>query len=184
MKALASAAFALALLGVAPGAQAVEHEHHFGIDVGGNVLVIGNKSTNDVGGTVMVHYAYGLSDAFNLMAEGTYSIVALGQTADGPHTPQTYPASIGNASVGLGYVFDVLTWVPYAGVLVGGYTLSGGTLPKMKFLPGAEIAAGLDYRIGSSIAIGVAVRQHLLSETDTYPSFTQVLLRFEAAWGR
>jgi hypothetical protein len=73
--------------------------------------------------------------------------------------------------------------VPYVGILVGGYGLSGGTIPSIKILPGAEIAAGLDYRLGSSAAIGIALRQHLLSETDTYPSFTQVLARFEMIWG-
>lgn len=184
MKALASAALVLALIAAASPARAVEHEHHLGIDFGGNLLVIDNKSTNDLGGTAMVHYAYGLSDAFNLMVEGSYSLEAIGQMADNPHTPKTYPAWIANANVGIGYVFDVLTWVPYAGILVGGYGLSGGTIPTMKFLPGAEIAAGLDYRLGSSMAIGIAVRDHLLSETDTYPSFIQVLARFEAVWGR
>ena len=183
MKALAGVAVVLASVALGPAARAVEHEHHLGIDVGGNLLVIGDKSTNDIGGTAMVHYTYGLSDTFDLMAEGGYSVVALDQTADGPRTPKTYPAWIANANVGIGYVFDVLTWVPYAGILVGGYGLSGGTIPKMKFLPGAEIAAGLDYRLGTSAAVGVAVRQHLLSETDTYPSFTQVLARFEIVWG-
>jgi hypothetical protein len=183
MKSLIAAAVVLGSLALAPAARAVEHEHHLGIDVGGNVLVIGDKSTSDFGGTAMVHYTYGLSDAFDLMFEGSYSLVALGQTADSPQTPRTYPAWIANANVGIGYVFDVLTWVPYVGILVGGYGLSGGTIPSMKILPGAEIAAGLDYRLGSSAAIGVALRQHLLSETDTYPSFTQVLARFELIWG-
>jgi hypothetical protein len=168
---------------LASPARAVEHEHHLGVDVGGSMLVIGDKSTNDIGGTAMVHYTYGLSDAFDLMFEGAYSLVALGQTADSPRTPQTYPSWIANANVGIGYVFDVLTWVPYAGILVGGYGLSGGTIPGMKLLPGVEIALGLDYRVGPTISVGVAARQHLLSETDTYPSFTQLLARIEYVWG-
>ena len=78
----------------------------------------------------------------------------------------------------------MLTWVPYAGILVGGYGLSGGTIPGMKLLPGVEIALGLDYRARHRpLAVGVAVRQHFLSETDTYPSFTQLLARFEYVWG-
>jgi hypothetical protein len=183
MRAIAAAAVVLAGFASASSAGAVEREQHLGVDVGGSLLVIGDKSTNDVGVSAMAHYTYGLSDAFNLMVEGGYSLVALGQTADSPRTPPTYPAWIANADVGIGYVFDVLTWVPYAGVLVGGYGLSGGTIPGMKVLPGVEIALGLDYRVGPSVAIGVAARQHLLSETDTYPSFTQLLARVEYVWG-
>jgi hypothetical protein len=183
---LAAAAVALAPV-VAPGtARAGEpgdHEHHLGVDVGGALLVIGDKSTNDLGGTVMAHYTYGLSDAFNLMVEAQYSLVALGQTADSKSTPHDYPAWIANANVGIGYVFDVFTWVPYAGLLVGGYDLSGGTIQGSKFLPGVEIALGLDYRLTPHLAVGVAARQHMLSETSTYPSLTQVLARIEYVWG-
>jgi hypothetical protein len=183
MRALAAGAVVLAAAALAAPARAVEREQHLGIDVGGNMLVIGGKSTTDLGGTAMVHYTYGLSDTFDLMFEGQYSLVALGQTADGPKTPHTYPEWIANANVGIGYVFDVLTWVPYAGILVGGYGLSGGTIQGTKFLPGVELAVGLDYRLSPSLAIGVAGRQHLLSETDTYPSFTQLLARIEYVWG-
>jgi|HubBroStandDraft_6_1064221.scaffolds.fasta_scaffold462828_2 hypothetical protein len=183
MRAFAAAAVVLASSASASAAWAVEREQHLGVDVGGGLLVIGNKSTSDLGASAMAHYTYGLNDAFNLMVEGGYSLVALGQTADSPRTPQTYPAWIANADVGIGYVFDVLTWVPYAGILVGGYGLSGGTIPGMKLLPGVEIALGLDYRVGPSVAIGVAARQHLLSETDTYPSFTQLFARIEYVWG-
>ena len=183
MRAIVAAAIVLAWSASAACAGAVEREQHLGVDVGGSLLVIGNKSTNDLGASAMAHYTYGLSDAFNLMVEGGYSLVALGQTADTPKTPQTYPAWISNADVGIGYVLDVLTWVPYAGVLVGGYGLAGGTIPGLKLLPGAEIALGLDYRVGPSVAIGVAARQHFLSETATYPSFTQVLARIEYVWG-
>jgi hypothetical protein len=183
MRALAAGAVVLASTALASPARAVEHEQHLGVDVGGNMLVIGDKSTSDFGGTAMVHYTYGLSDAFDLMFEAQYSLVALGQTADGPKTPHTYPESIANGNVGIGYVFDVLTWVPYAGILVGGYSLSGGTIQGVKLLPGVEVALGLDYRVSPSLAVGVAARQHLLSETDTYPSFTQLLARIEYVWG-
>jgi hypothetical protein len=184
MRALAAAAVVLASTALAVPARAVEHEQHLGVDLGGSLLVIGGKSTNDLGGTAMAHYTYGLSDAFDLMFEGAYSLVAVGQTAEGAKTPQTYPAWIANANVGIGYVLDVLTWVPYAGILVGGYGLAGGTIHGLKAMPGVEIAVGLDYRLAPSFSVGVALRQHFLSETDTYPSFTQLLARFEYVWGR
>jgi hypothetical protein len=183
MRPLTAAAILLASTALEAPARAVEHEKHLGVDLGGSMLVIDGKSTNDLGGTAMLHYTLGLSDAFDLMFEGAYSLVALGQHASGPKTPHTYPEWIANANVGIGYVFDVLTWVPYAGILVGGYGLSGGTIQGLKAMPGVEIALGLDYRIARSFSVGVAARQHLLSETDTYKSFTQLLARFEYVWG-
>lgn len=182
--AIAVAGTLLASLAVARPAGAEEHEHHLGVDVGGGLLVIGDKSTNDLGATFMAHYTYELTDALTLMVEAQYSQVALGQTADSPKTPHTYPSWISNANVGIGYVFDVLTWVPYAGLLIGGYDLSGGTIPGMKILPGAELALGLDYRLTPSVAIGVAGRQHMVSQCKEYPSFTQLLARVEVVWGK
>jgi hypothetical protein len=182
MRAVAAAA-AIAVLAFAFPARATEREQHLGVDLGGALVVVANKSTNDLGGTAMAHYAYGLSDAFNLMVEAQYSLVALGQRADSPKTPQTYPSWVANGNIGVGYVFDVLTWVPYAGVLVGGYDFSGGTIRGSKFLPGVEVAVGLDYRLSQSVAVGVAARQHFLSDPSIYPSFTQVLARLEYVWG-
>jgi hypothetical protein len=182
-----AAVAALVALGAATAATgragAVEREHQLGVEGGGAVLVIRGKSTSDVGGMVGLHYSYGLSDAFNLMAEGAFSLVALHQQLDQPTTPRTFPASVCNLDVGLGYVFDVLRWVPYAALLVGGYALEGGTVDGVKVLPGAEIALGLDYRFDRSWAAGVAFRQHLMSEPATYPSFTQAFARIEYTWG-
>jgi hypothetical protein len=180
--AIAVATIALVFAGERPAA-AVEREHHFGADLGGGLLVIKDKSTNDLGGSVGVHYTYGLSDEFNLMAEGSWSLLALGQEADSKKTPHDYPSWLGNADVGIGYVFDVLQWVPYAGVLVGGYALSGGTIQNVKVLLGAEVALGLDYRLSPTFSIGVAARQHFMTEMSTYPSFTQGFVRAEYVWG-
>ena len=176
-------AVGLAIASLSSPAGAVERENHLGLDAGGSLLVVGDKSTNDLGGSVGAHYSYGLNDTFNLMIEGSFSLVALDQTADSKKTPQTYPAWLANADVGIAYVLDVLQWVPYAGLLVGAYDLSGGTIPGMKFLPGAAIALGLDYRLSPSLSVGVAARQHFVSDTSTYPSFTQVLLRVDYTWG-
>jgi|CZKU01.1.fsa_nt_gi hypothetical protein len=183
LKVLPPCAAWFAVATAASSAGAVERENHLGLDAGGGLLVIGNKSTNDIGASLGAHYTYGLNDTFNLMVEASYSLVALDQTADSKKTPPTYPAWLANADVGIGYVFDVLQWVPYAGVLIGGYGLSGGTIPGVKILPGAEIALGLDYRLSSSMAVGVALRQHFVSDTTTYPSFSQALARVEYNWG-
>jgi hypothetical protein len=178
------AALAIALAGatLASRARAVEHEHHLGVETGAAILVMSDKT--DVGAGVGGHWTFGLSDAFNLMVEGAWSLVALGERAKDAHTPRTRPASVANADVGIGYVLDVLQWVPYGGLLLGGYALGGGTIEGAKVLPGAEIALGLDYRFGPRWAAGFAFRQHMLfTEASTYPSYTQLFARWEYTWG-
>jgi hypothetical protein len=169
---------------VAPGAAAVEREHHLGADAGGSVLVVGDKSGADVGPAFGAHWAYGVTDAFNAMVEATFSLVAPGEKAQNARTPMTRPASVSSVSAGVGYVLDVLRWVPYGGALVGGSVLSGGTIAGAKVLPCVVLAAGLDYRFGRSWAAGVALREHLLvTDMSTYPSFTQLFARFEYTLG-
>jgi len=158
---------------------AVEREQQLGADLGGSMLIVSGKNAPDVGGVAGVHWTYGISDALNLMAEADWSLVALRETG----TPPIRPSWAANADIGVGYVFDVRRWVPYAGVLVGGYDLSGGTIPGTKVLVGAAIALGCDYRFGRSLAAGIALRQHMLSDASTYPSFTQAFARVEYTWG-
>jgi hypothetical protein len=147
------------------------------------MLVIADKSSADVGGAAGAHYTYGLSDAFNLMAEGAWSLLALNESGKAS-TPRTRPSWAANVDVGIGYVLDVLQWVPYGGLLLGGYALSGGTLDATKYLPGAEVALGLDFKFDRSLSAGVAVRQHLLlTDLNTYPSFTQAFARIQYSWG-
>jgi hypothetical protein len=165
-------------------AGAVENEHQFGGDAGGSILWVGDKHGPDVGGGIGVHYTYGLNDAFNLMAEGAWSVVALGENVAGASTPRTRPTNLTNAGIGVGYVFDVLRWVPYAGALLEGYALNGGTIAGTRVLPGVAAGGGIDYRFGRSWAAGAAVRWHfLLTDASTYPSFVQVFGRFEYTWG-
>lgn len=158
---------------IANSAGAVEREHHLGLDLGGNTLVIGGSGT-DTGASVGAHWTYGLTDQFDLMIEGAWSVEALGRRA----------GSITNGDVGVSYVLDVLRWVPYFGVLVGGYELTGSEIGGPKLLPGGVLAGGLDYRLNRALELGVAVREHmLLTEASIYPSFVQVLARIEYTWG-
>jgi hypothetical protein len=171
------------VLTLASSALAVERENHLGADLGGSALVIADKSSPDIGPSFGAHWAYGLSDAFNLMVEGAWSVAALRDKA-GTGIPSDRPAWLANADVGIGYVFDVLQWVPYAGVLVGGEALSGGSLARGRFLPNAVIALGLDYRLTPRLAVGAALRQQFVAiDTSTYPSFTQAFARVEYTWG-
>jgi Outer membrane protein beta-barrel domain len=179
--ATAAVVWTLALTGEA---KAIERQHHVGLGPSVDVLSIDDKSTLDVGAGVGLHYTYGISDQFNLMVEAGGAIVAANQEQDTPETPRTRPAGVDRAGVGVGYVIDVLQWVPYIGVLASGYRLSGGTLDGSLFIPGAELALGLDYQLSRQWAVGVAVRQHfLLTKMSTYPTYTTGLLRIEYMWG-
>ena len=179
---LSLAAPALVLL-FAPRAGAVERESHLGFGGGVSVLSISDKSSADVGGGLSLYYTYGLTDQWNLLVQGGVSLVSLGETADAS-TPKTRPTMVSNVSAGIGYVFDILSWVPYVGVLAGGYVLNGGTIDGALFLPGASVAVGLDYRLSRKLAVGIAGRQHFFfTEMNTYPSFTDVFAKVEYSWG-
>ena len=186
--ALAPAAFAVtvacALCAPVREARAVERQHHFGLDPSLSMLKVDDKPTLSTGVGLGAHYTYGLNDQFNFMAELNGSIVAANQQQDSPTSPHTRPAEVDHALVGAGYVIDVLRWVPYFGVLAGGYRLSGGTLDKALVIFGAAVQIGLDYQLSRHWAIGLAGQQHfLLTKASTYPSYTTLMLRFEYMWG-
>jgi hypothetical protein len=165
-------------------ARAVEREHAIGVDAGGAILMVADKSSPDIGASIGMHYTYGLSDAFNLVADAGWSLVALNERLTDPTTPHTRPTNTTNADVGLAYVLDVLQWVPWGALEAGGYALQGGSIDGVNLHPGAAIAIGLDYRLNRSWAIGVSAREHLLfTEMSTYPSFMQGFVRFEYVWG-
>lgn len=178
-------AAAIILAAVAPRtAGAVERQHHIGLGPSLSTLVIDDKSTASIGAGFALHYAYGLNDQFNLMVEVGSSVVAKGEKLETPETPRTRPATVDQATAGVGYVIDVLEFVPYIGLLGGAYRMDGGTLENGIFLPGFALALGLDYQLSRHWALGAAVRQHMfLTHTSTYPSYTTALLRVEYMWG-
>jgi len=180
VKAPTGLAASCVILAFCRSAAAVEREHQVGVDLGG---LVEDKNSPDVGATVGVHYAYGLTDAFNLTVQTSWSFIGLGKTAPSMSLPDR-PSTVGAADVGLAYVFDVLTWVPYAEVMIGGYDLWGGTVGRAKVLPGVAIAGGLNYRLGRALEVGVDVQQHMLfTVLSSYPSFTEALARVEYVWG-
>jgi hypothetical protein len=180
----AAAALLAALLALVRPAGAVERENAIGIDAGGAILVVAQKHSQDVGASAGLHYTYGLSDAFNLVADAGWSLVALNEGLTDPTTPRNRPTNVTHADVGLAYVLDVLRWVPWGALEIGGYALDGGTLDSVKVLPGAAVAVGLDYRLNRSWSVGGSGREHLLfTDMSTYPSFLQLLARVEYVWG-
>jgi hypothetical protein len=172
-----------AVVGAPALARATEREHHLGVDLGMSALKVDDKSSISACCGLGVHYAYGITDAFNLMAEANGSIVSFGESK-GADVPHTRPTTVGHAGVGAGYVFDILTYVPYAGVLVGPTVLAGGTLDSSIVLGDAEIVLGCDYKLSHSWSLGLALEQHMLfAKTSTYPSYTNFFARVEYVWG-
>ena len=176
LRGLAAAAVLAGCASFAGRASAVEREQHLGLDLGVPLLEVQLKSTTTLsGGSLGLHYAYGLTDAWNFVADGGASALPFGASR---------VATVTNVDVGLGYVLDVLRWVPWGAAQVGGYALAGDAVGGTQLLPGAAIAAGLDYKFDRSWAAGAELRQHLLfTQSSTLPSFTQVLLRAEYTWG-
>jgi hypothetical protein len=171
----------LAAMLFASTAGAVEREHSIAVGGGLSVLDVADKSSADVGAGAGLAYTYGLSDAFNLMVEGTWSLVALNETVQG--APPTRPSMVTSLDVGVAYVFDVIRWVPYVGLLAGACALNGGTIDGLKLEPGAAFALGFDYRFNRSWAAGLALRQQVFAESGTYPSYSQAFARVEYIWG-
>jgi hypothetical protein len=165
-------------------ARAFERQQHLGVDGGFTLLTISDKSTADRGGMFGLHYTYGISDAFNLVAQAQFQLVALNQQLDNPTTPHTRPESVTGGTVGAEYVFDVLRWVPYVGALAGPYFMNGGTIEGTKVLLGAQLEAGLDFQVTRHFAVGIAYHEHfMLTDLSTYPVFFNVMGRLEYIWG-
>ena len=165
-------------------ANATEHQNHIGVEGGYTYLNVSDKTTPDQGGSFGVHYAYGITDAFNFAVEAQHNIVALHQEFDRPTSPRNYPAFISNASVGAQYVLDIVKWLPYGGVLVGPYAFGGGTLEKLTPQLGAQLEVGIDYQLSRSFAVGIAYHEHfVLTSMSTYPLFFNAFARAEFMWG-
>jgi opacity protein-like surface antigen len=161
---LAAVGVGLVALACAPSAAAFERQWHAGGDIGMATLFSGGGSTGLAGGG---HLAYGLSDAFNAMLELDVSRhPSLGET-------------VYSAGLGACYTLDVTRWVPYGGLLAGGYRIVG-TPSSSSF--GVQIAVGIDYQFKRNLAAGLQLRFHEMLVGDM-ASYTTTLLRIEYLWG-
>lgn len=175
MRAAGAALVAVAVATAAGSASAVERENQVGLELGVPMLVVhGNKNTVASGTSAGLHYTYGISDAFNLVADADSGVLFLG-------VPK--PATLTHGNVGIAYVLDVLRWVPWGSAEIGGYGITGSSVGGT-FLPGAALAIGLDYRFDRSWAAGVVVREHLFfTNISLFPSLTEGFLRVGYTWG-
>jgi opacity protein-like surface antigen len=165
-------------------AAAYEREQHFGVALGGAAVGTDGAPAR-VGIDFGLHYTYGVSDALNLVAEAADTQLSARDPATGKKavTPPQ-PGTVATGGVGMTYIFDVLRWVPYAGVLLGPSYFAGERVAHPFWAVDGQLAVGVDYELSRSWAVGVAYRQHFfLGKTGTYPEFTNVSLRFEYVWG-
>ncbi len=187
MRVLRIATASLALLLVAAPASAVERQHHLALAPSLGLLKV-DQSPLSVGAGINALYTYGLTDQFNLVLEGGSSILSYSSDPQDPEkdktVPKTRPGNLSTLGTGLTYVLDVLRFVPYGGVLLGGNVLGGGTLPDARFVPSIQLALGLDYQFNRLVSAGVGYRQHIFfAEPSTYPSYSVIFAKIELSWG-
>ncbi len=165
-------------------AGAAEKQHKVSIGPNLAILSVDQKDGSDVGGGGAIGYSYGINDQFNLVGELGAAVVAANQKQDTPDSPHNRPAEVDHLTAGVGYVFDVLQWVPYANAMAGAYRFSGGTLDENKIFPGAQLQIGLDYQLSHHMALGINGAYHLMfAKVETYPAYVTAGLRFAYMWG-
>jgi len=165
-------------------ADAIENQQHLGLAPALGILSIDKKSTASVGAGGALHYAFGLTDQWNLTVGVSSVEVAANQKQDFPYSPHTRPGWVHQGGVGVAYVIDILRYVPWIGIEGGACILGGGTLEHSLVLPDVSGAVGLDYQINRTLAVGVTGREHfMVSKLDTYPSYLTAMVRFEVMWG-
>ncbi len=176
-------AVGLMVMAVSASAGAYERQHHVGLGAGISPLAVSNDATS-LGLSGSLGYRYGLNDEFDFMAEGSFSLRFSPAVPEDGTAPPVRPTAIGSAGLGAIYIFDILRWVPYAGVLLGASYLNGGGMLGPLIAPDAQIAAGMNYQVTRNWAVGVGVRQHfLLLNLGDYPSYTTVNAVGEYTWG-
>ncbi|WP_394826144.1 hypothetical protein [Pendulispora albinea] len=165
-------------------AHAFERQQHIGLG-GGLALLKAKDMSLAAGGGGSFHYAYGLTDSLNFVAEAGTSVVSLSYANPSAiMTKDSRSLFASHLGAGVTYSFDVIQWVPYVGVLASGYLLHGKALEDPVGAAGAQIALGIDYQVSRTVAVGLALRQHfILSKISDYPSYTTAFLRAEYVWG-
>jgi hypothetical protein len=174
---LSAAALTLAALLASSGAAAFERQWHAGASIG-YALLADDGSYPGLGGRF--HLAYGVTDAFNALVEL--------DTASHPGGDLMFVGG----SAGASYVIDILQWVPYVGLMAGGYDVArlgpcGGPGEQQchtgKF--GASVPFGLDYTFSRSFAAGFAGKYTLLlpGAGDSPGSYFTAFARAELIWG-
>lgn len=172
-----AAALSLAALLASSRASAFERQWHAGGAVGYALLADGG-SYPGIGANF--HLAYGLTDAFNALVQV--------DTASHPGGELMFLGG----SVGASYVIDILQWVPYLGLMAGGFDLvrlgpcgapGEQSCHTGKF--GLSVPFGIDYAFSRSFTVGFAGKYTLLlpGASDSPGSYFTAYARAEFIWG-
>lgn len=175
-------------------AEAYEKQWHVGMSFGYTALMGQNPTRHGMGGGL--HLTYGLTDAFNLMAEaeasGHFGRAAVpAATKNDTALPEQNGAAFTRAGVGVGYVVDVLQWVPYVGLVVGAADIvnmgplcgTTGQAPCHDLRLDLALPFGLDYSINRSFSVGVGGRYQMLISGQPLINALGVFARAEYVWG-
>lgn len=156
---------AVVLLTASPG-RAFERQWHAGVDAGYAALF--DQGASGFGGGA--HLAYGISDVFNALLE-----------LDVTRHPGI-GTTVWSGGTGIAYTLDVARAVPYGGILVAGYKLSGDLSATA---PGAQLVLGLDYALERNWAVGAQLRFHTILSGDPVgtTAYATTFLRAEYVWG-
>jgi hypothetical protein len=166
-------------------AHAYEHQWQAGLSAGYTHFING-------GGTAITHASYpgfgtslsltyGINDSFNIIGH-----------VDMSAHPGAEPVLIGGGGVGVAYVLDVLRWVPWIGVTVGGYAVSAGApciattdAPCTTGRLGFSLPFGLDYQVNRKFSIGAGGRYGalLFGNQNKFDQTISVFLRAQYIWG-
>src|SRR5262245_40411160 len=161
-------ALAIALLAVLNGpARADDGESAISISAGYASFAI--PEPEPPGGALGLEYEHGLSDVFWLRAAAAGGVYG----ADGG------PSYAAQGSIGLTYVVDVVKYIPYLHLGIGGVGVFGGALDR-QLHPIAELGVGLDILARRDLSWGPWLR--LASFLDD-SEFVSGGLRLSWRWG-
>lgn len=149
-------------------AHAFENVWHAGADAGWVVPTTSYHPGFGYG----LHGAYGLSDVFDLR-------LTLSTSRHGPHPTQAAAgsANLTQATLGIAYKLDVLSWIPYLGVRAGGMFWSAP--PASGYAPNSAtlgVMLGVDYFFARRFAAGLEIARDMTLRRE---GATSALLRIE-----
>jgi hypothetical protein len=163
-----AASFGLVLL--LPAAAAAE-EGESALSIGGGLATFTIPDHGGLGGMIGGDYERGLSDAFWLRASVAGAIYG-GSDDEGA-------IYAGRATIGLTYVVDVLKYVPYIHLGLGGLAL-GGPEVDAEIRPLGEIGVGLDVLSRRGLSYGPFAR---LQSSFDEGAFVELGARMTWRWG-
>jgi len=182
LRVMKSAVFPAMLLSVAgclvtAPARSFEGQWHLGA---GAAMMSFKGDSNYSMPALALHAAYGISDMFDARLE-------LGEGI--PLSSGSSNRSLGYAESIIAYKLDIIEWIPWAGVGLGGFFASGGLqgLGREPVQPAASLWLGLDYAYSRQWGVGAFVAMHSFVADSARSSLryaaTNFGIRFERRFG-